>query len=117
MQVRRREAVAQRVIGRVHGHQLAEDVRRQFADDEAMAGQHGDQIVAVLLAVRGLRHVEQARIPGGNLQGLEAHAGRPCGDGWQGVEGRRVGGELGQVQARSLDGFHIGSYCLSIDKE
>ena len=103
---RRREGVEHRVVGRMHGQQLAEDVRGQFADDQAVAGQHAGDLVAIVLAGRGQFHVEEALVPGRHLQGLEAQARRPFGDGGQAVE-RRVGAaELREVDARAFEGLH-----------
>ena len=123
-----REGVEHRVVGRVHGQQLAEDVRRQFADDQAVAGEHAGDLVAVVLAGGGQFHVEQALVPGGDLQGLEAQAGRPFGDGGQAVERGGGAAELRQVDAGAFEGLHdvslslahrdsVGFNCLSNDKE
>ncbi|MNV46113.1 hypothetical protein D3C71_1379320 [compost metagenome] len=118
MQVRGSEAVAQGVVGRVHCHQLAEDMRGEFADHQPVASQHRDHVIAVLLAVRGFLHIEQAFVPGRDLQGLEALAGRPTGNRGQVVERGLVCTELGQVQAGAFDGAHrMSPYYLSSDKE
>ncbi|KAG0924296.1 hypothetical protein G6F32_013966 [Rhizopus arrhizus] len=101
------EAVAQFIVGRMHGHQLAEDVGGQLADLQAVFGQGAADVVAVVLAVGGGGQVEQARIPGRNLQGLEAVAGRPCGNAVEAVERGLVAGELRQVQAGALEGLHV----------
>ncbi len=77
-----------------------------------MAGQHAGDLVAVILARRGQRHVEQARVPGRHLQGLEAQARRPFGDGGQAVERRGGVAELRQVEAGAFEGFHA-VVCLS----
>ena len=68
---RRREGVEHRVVGRMHGQQLAEDMRGQFADDQAVAGQHAGDLVAIVLAGRGQFHVEKRWSQAGTCRALK----------------------------------------------
>jgi hypothetical protein len=105
-QLRRGKAVERRVVGGVHGHQLALQVGRQLRHLEASLGQGALDLVAVGLALRGLLEIEQAAIPTRDLQPLEAERRGPVGDRRQAVERRSVAGELGEKDGRPLDRLH-----------
>lgn len=96
-------------------------MRGQLAGHQAVRGKHAVDVVAVGLALRGGGHVEQALVPGRDLQGLEAHARGPARNVLQRIERCLVIGELRKMKAWPLDCLHVFflalRYCLLIDKE
>ena len=101
--LRRREAVEERVIGRMHRHQLPLQVRRELGHLDAVGLGHALDLVAIVLRGRRLLQVEELPGPGRHLHADIAAVGRPPGDPVPGVEGRRVAGELSEEQRRALD--------------
>ena len=106
MHRRRREGVRGEVEGRMQGHELALEVARQLGDDEAVGGEFALVVVAIALAGRRPLEVDDALVPGGNLQALEALARGPARETLDGVERRLVPRELREEHARSLDRPH-----------
>jgi len=51
------------------GYQLALQVGRQFGDDDAVRGQRGAQLVAIIVALGRQFEVEQAPVLGRTLKG------------------------------------------------
>jgi hypothetical protein len=88
------------------GDQLALEVGRQFSHLQAALLQYPFDLVAIGLALGGLLQVEQAAVPGRDLQPLEAESRGPVGDGGQAVERRRIAGELRQKDRGPLDRPH-----------
>jgi hypothetical protein len=101
------EAVEGRVVGGMHGDQLALQMRRQLGHLQAALGQDPLHLVAISLALGRLLQIEQPPVPAGDLQALEAELRGPVGDGWQAVERRRVAGELGEEDGRAFDRLHL----------
>jgi hypothetical protein len=100
------EGVEDGVVGRVDGHQLALQVRRQLGDlDSRLAADAGD-LVAIIFRCRRLAEIEQSGVPGGDLDALVAERGGPFGDRFQRIERRRVAAELGEKDRRSLHRLH-----------
>jgi len=58
------------------------------------------------LAFSGALQIEEALVPGGNLNAGEAEARCPIGHAGEGVEGSCVAGELGKKNSGAFDGFH-----------
>src|SRR6266516_992305 len=105
----RREGVERGVIRGMDGHQLTLQMRRQLGDLEAALGEDAFYLVTVGLALGGFREVEQAGIPAGDLDALEAEPRGPAGDGLQAVERRRIARELRQENCRPFDRLHRAS--------
>lgn len=100
----------------MHGDQLPEDVCGQFADLQPVFGQHALHVIAIGLAFRGRLHVEQPAVPCGNLQRLEADAGRPLRDARQAVERGSIVGELGEMETGASEGTH-DQLLLFVDRQ
>src|SRR5204863_5375243 len=113
--LRCREGVERGVVGGMHGHQLALQMRRQLGDLEAPLGQDASYLVTVHLALGRFGEVEQAGVPAGDLDALEAEPRRPAGDGFQAVERRRIARELRQETGRPFDRLHRASSPVSRD--
>ena len=79
-QLRRREHVDDRVVGRMDRDQMADPLARELGDDEAMAGQHGGDLVAIGFALGGLAEVDQAIVEHRDLEPEKAQLGRPLRD-------------------------------------
>jgi len=62
-----REGVKGLVRGGVYGHELALQVGRQFRDGEAVLRHRAGDLVAVGLGLRRLCQIEQACVPGRDL--------------------------------------------------
>ena len=56
------ETVKQRIVCRMHRHQLSLQMRRQFGNLQAMRGQQAADVVAIRLAVGRQFEIEQTRI-------------------------------------------------------
>ena len=100
------EAVKGSVIGRMHGDQLALKVGRKLGHLHAVFDRLALELIAVILARRGLGQVDQPRVPTGHLHAFVATIGSPFGDAVPRVEGRVIARELRQKQRRSLDRLH-----------
>ncbi len=103
---RRSEGVEQIVIGGVRGDELAEHVRRQLGDDEAVFGECAGEFVAVGLTLGGASEIDEARVPCGDLQGAKAEPGGPLRDCGKRVEGRLIAAELREMDRWPLKSFH-----------
>ncbi len=103
-----REGVEGRVVGGVHGHELALQVRRQLSHGEPVRRDRAGHLVTVGLRLRCPREVEQALVPGRDLHAPVAEPGCPAADPVERVEGRGVAGELGQEQAGAFQGRRQG---------
>ena len=99
-------SVEHRVIGRMDGHHLALEMGGKLADRDADVGELALDLVAIGLAVVSAIEIEEAAVPGRDLDRLVAVILGPFRDSSEGVMGRGVGRELGQKQARALDGSH-----------
>jgi hypothetical protein len=110
-----REAVEGFVVRGMHGDELALQVRRQLGDLQAVLREHALHLIAVSLALRRAIEIEQPRLPGRNLHGLEAETRRPLAYRAQRVEWRRVAGELRQKDGRAFDRSHgrVTSRCCA----
>ena len=102
----RGERVEPVVIDRIDRHELALQVGRELGDLDAVLLRDAAQLLAVGLAFGGLLEVDQPASQVGNLHALVAEPGRPAADPVEGVERRRVAGELGEEDRRTLDRFH-----------
>ena len=101
--VRWRESVEQAVVGRMDGNQLPLQVGRQFGDLQAVPGQHAGNVVAVRLAARRLRQVEQVGRGGGDLYARIAQTRGPSGQRVQPIKRSCVADELRQEQRWTLE--------------
>ncbi len=101
-----REAVERFVVRRMHGDELALQMRRQLCDLQTLLSEHAFHFVAVRLALRRALEIEQPRFPRRNLHGFEAEPRRPLADGAQRVERRRIARELREKDGRPLDRAH-----------
>ena len=111
----RGEAVEGGVVGGVDGDELALEVGGKLGHLEVERGECPLDFVAIGLAFRGLGEVEQAGVPGRDLQAGVAEVGGPFGHAGQGVEGGFVAGELGEEDAGALDvGFHAGALAFGL---
>src|SRR5439155_896548 len=77
--LRSRESVKRGVVGRMHGDQLALQMRRQLRHLEPALGQHAPHLVAVRLALGCLLEVEEPPVPAWDLHSLETEPGSPSG--------------------------------------
>jgi len=102
----RRKAIEGEIIRRMHGDELALEMRRQLRDNQAGLGEDAAQLVAVILALRRALQVDEARIPARDLNALVAMPGRPLRDAAQVVEGCGITGELGEENGEALDRPH-----------
>ena len=102
MQMRRREGVEGFVIGRMHGDELALQMRRELRHLEPVIRQRAAQLVAIRIRRGGALEIEEARIPARDLHALVAERGRPAGDRVEAVERGLVAGELRQEEARAV---------------
>ena len=100
--VGRGEAVEGFVEGRVDGHELALEMGRELGDGEAVPRQRAPHLVAVGVGCRGLLQIEQARVPGRDLDALVAEPRGPAADRVEGVERRLIPRELGEEDRRAL---------------
>jgi len=105
--LRNREPIAERIIGRVDGDELADDVAGQLGDLEAVLGDGGVHVVGIGLRGRGLLDIDEMRQPGGDLHALVAEVRGPGADIVERIERRFVAGELSQKDRRSLDRAHV----------
>ena len=102
----RREAIKRQIIRRMHRHQLALQMRRQFGHFDTVRRQHPHHVLAIRVAVGRRRQIEQPRIPGRDLHPGIPMPRRPFGDPVQRIIRRRVADKLRQKNARTFDGFH-----------
>ena len=61
----------------MHRHQLALEVDRQFGHLQVVRGERAGDLVAITLALRGERQIDEAAGTGRELQALVAQARRP----------------------------------------
>ena len=94
---------------RMHGNQLALQVRRQLAHLEAVGVGRPAKLVAVGLALGSGVEVEAAPVPGRDLHADVVEIRRPLADGVERVERGFVTHELSEEDAGS---FHHGRHCL-----
>src|SRR5690606_9594523 len=66
------KGVEQRVVSRMHGHQLTLQVGRQFGDDDSGVLQDAFDLVAISVALGRLSEIEQRRLAGWNLDADKA---------------------------------------------
>lgn len=91
------ESVEQRLVRRMDGDELAEEMSGELADFEAVFAEGTGDFVAVVLAVGGALEIEETDVVGGNLKTGEAEASGPWGDTGERVEGCGITDVLGEV--------------------
>ena len=101
-----REVVELQVVGRMHRHQLALQVRRELGGLDAVLGGDALELVAVGLALGRLGEIHDARVPARQLHADEAALLGPLGHVVEVLQVRAVARELRQENRRSLDGLH-----------
>ena len=106
VQMRRREAVEELVVGGMDGHQLAFEVGGELGDLHAARAHPAGQFVAVVLALGGLGDIDEGRIADRHLDADEAEIRRPPSHGLDVVERILVGHELGEKNRRALERLH-----------
>ena len=94
----------------MHGHNLALQMAGQFGDGYAVFCTNSCDLIAVILAARGLVQVKDPRIPRRNLHTFVTQSRGPLDNRGQGVERRFIAKKLGQEQRRAFDG--IGHFIL-----
>ena len=101
-----REAVEHLVVDRMGGDELPLQMGRQLGHGQSVLARGADDLVAIVLGVGRLLDVDQPGVPCRDLHALVAERGRPFADRIEGIERRRVPGELGKEYGRSLDRLH-----------
>ena len=104
--MRGRLAVEHQVVGGMNRDHLALEMGRQFGDRDADIGELALDLIAIGGAFGRPVEIEQALVPGRDLDALIAVALRPARDALQRIMGGGVLRELGQKQARSFDRLH-----------
>src|SRR5580704_7467204 len=94
----------------MHRDHLALEMGRELAHDDADIGELALDLVAIGLAVEGLVEIEEAAIPGRNLDGLVAVTLGPAPDAFERVVGRRVSRELRKKKPWAFEGPHGASF-------
>ena len=102
----RGEGIECGVVGGMHGHELALQMRRQLRHLEPALGQDAFDFITIGLALGRFAEVEQSGIPTRDLDAFEAEPRGPAGDGFQVVEWRRIARELRQKNGGSLYRLH-----------
>ena len=74
------EGIEALVIGRMHGDELALQMRGKFGDLDAIGAGHTQHLIGIGLGLGGLLQVEEAAVPAGDLDALVAKRGGPFGD-------------------------------------
>jgi hypothetical protein len=90
----------------MHGDELALKMRREFGDLHAVRVHDSGDLVAIGGRIRGLPEVDEAGVPGGDLDTLVAEGGRPAADRVERVERSLVACELRKEKAGTLHGLH-----------
>src|SRR5919107_4028434 len=90
----------------MHRHELALQMGRQLRDVEPVAAGDALDLVAIGVRFGRLLQVEEAGIPGRDLNALVAEGRGPAADGVERVERSLVAGELGEEETGTLHGFH-----------
>ena len=103
----RRKAVKKRIISWMHCHELPLQMGGQLGDLQAMLGNLPLQLIAVCLALRCFLQVDQAALPGGDLNAFVAEIRHIAADAVQCIEGGFLSHKLSQEDSRALDSFHI----------
>ena len=106
---RRREGIGRQVEGRMKRDELPLQVAGEFRDDQPVVGQPAFVLIAIGLAVGRRLEIDYPLVPGWDLNAFEALACSPSGEAVDAVVWRRVGRELRQEDARSLDRFHVST--------
>ena len=102
------ERVEAGVVGRMHGDELALQMRRKLGDLDAGVLADALHLVAIGFRAGRLVEVEQARVPARYLDALVAEARRPFGDRRQAVERRGITRELCEKYRGTLHrGRHV----------
>jgi len=76
----RREGIEGFAIGRMHGDELALQMRRELGDLDPIGLRSAFEFVAVGLGLRRLLQIDHAAVPARNLHALVAERRRPFGD-------------------------------------
>ncbi len=109
----RRESVESLVIGRMHGHELSLEMRRQLGDLDAVLLGGTPHFIAIRLGFGRLLEIDEPWIPACDLHALVAERSRPFADRVERVERRLIARELRQKNRGSFYG--LGHFCLSLD--
>ena len=101
-----RKGVEGRIIGRVHGDQLALQVGRKLGDRQPGVGTDAAHLVGIGRTLRAEVQIEQPGVPAWDLDALVAQPRRPGGDCGQRIERCCIARELRQENPRTLDRRH-----------
>jgi hypothetical protein len=103
-----RESVKQIVVRRMDRNELTLQMRAELGNADARFATHARDLVAIHLAIRGQRKIEQVRLRRWYLYAGVANSCRPRGQASERVEWRSILQELSQEEAGSAYGFHFG---------
>jgi hypothetical protein len=108
----RREVVELQVVRRMHGDELALQVRGELGDLDLVLRGDALQLVAVRLALRGLREIHDAGVPGRQLHADVAVARGPLAHVVEVLQVRAVARELREENRGSLDRLHVRPFSV-----
>ena len=111
----RGKPVEQKIIGRMHGNELALQMGGQFGENRTVCAQPPGQLLRVIARGGRKADIHQAHVARRHLQADIAAIGCPPGEPVERVEGGLVPDELSQEQAGALHRLHLQPPCSEPD--